>query len=115
MSFGHLLLAKLDNTTTVFVGDGVYRRAVTTATEVADLQYRIQAGGGDPTVHPVARIGWLGRDISDQSALAAAIAPVVAQALVNALSGPNGHLISDGDVDRISDAVLDRASIRLAQ
>lgn len=39
----------------------------------------------------------------------------VAQQVVAALTGVNGHLIPDGDVDRISDGVLDRMSVRLAQ
>lgn len=39
----------------------------------------------------------------------------VAQQVVAALTGANGHFIPDGDVDRITDAVLDRMSVRLAQ
>lgn len=60
-----LALAKLKVAPEVFIGNGVTRRHVTSPQELADIQWMMRNGvlRGDPTVHEVASIGWLGKEV----------------------------------------------------
>lgn len=60
-----LALAKLRTSPAVYVGDGIRRRHVTTPAELADIQSMMRAGvlRGDPRIHEVVSIGWLGKEV----------------------------------------------------
>jgi hypothetical protein len=60
-----LALARLSNSPAVYVGNGMTRRHVATSAELADIQSMIRLGvlKGDPEVHVVASIAWLGQEV----------------------------------------------------
>lgn len=60
-----LVLAKLKNSPRILIGNGVTARHVTSPAELADIQSMMRAGvlRGDPKVHEVVSIGWLGKEV----------------------------------------------------
>lgn len=60
-----LVIAKLKNSPHVYVGNGITRTRVANPAALADLVYRIRTGvfKGDPNLHVVDRIDWLGKEV----------------------------------------------------